>query len=115
MNAAVAVVIVLVITIAVSIAVSLLLSWQIYLLITSQTTIEFYVFKRKSSDQTKPVNEYDLGLKENINSVFGYGHRSFISYFFPSNMPLPSDGIHWSTITSSEYDFLVPPIKSWER
>ena len=63
------------ITLSGLISVSILLGWHIYLILTNQTTIEFYInaADRLEARGTGAVfkNPYDLGWRKNIRRVFG--------------------------------------------
>lgn len=80
-------------------------AWHFYLVISNQTTIEFQFNKfqqfdiagriRELMDETyqskgffSNVNEFDLGIKGNLNQCFGVPFRqiSFIPKFFPLNI-----------------------------
>ena len=60
---------------AVGIAVTALLSFHIYLILTSQTTIEFHgnLMKRRVAKENGTVwhNPYNLGWKRNLEQVWG--------------------------------------------
>ena len=57
------------------ISVSILLGWHIYLMLSNQTTIEFYMNAADKLDArangTVFKNPYDLGWRKNIRRVFG--------------------------------------------
>jgi len=70
-------------------ATTLFLVWNIYLLISNQSTIEFYgnVF-----NSPKRRNPFDLGIRRNILEVFGLD-RSLWSVLLPSLRKPAGDGI----------------------
>eukprot|EP00939_MAST-03C_sp_MAST-3C-sp1_P000983 g983.t1 len=81
---------------SVGLAVSILLFWHIYLLLTAQTTIEFYGnFTRKQRAQRRGEvwsNPYDVGLWGNWVHLFGPGNI-FLA-LLPSSRPPPE--MPWS-------------------
>jgi palmitoyltransferase len=91
---------VFVMTVAVGVAVSLMLGWHLYLVLTGQTTIEFY-FNRYKAQQAKYrgeiyQNEFDLGIKKNWELFFGKG-RYWFSFLFPYCTKVPGDGQSFPT------------------
>lgn len=89
-----------IITLSVGIAVSLLLGFHTYLILSSQTTIEFY-FNKFSGKARKHrgeifLNEYDLGRRKNWHQVFGPG-RYWFSWMLPSWASPPGDGFEYPT------------------
>uniref|UniRef100_A0A7S2FY83 Palmitoyltransferase n=1 Tax=Octactis speculum TaxID=3111310 RepID=A0A7S2FY83_9STRA len=80
-----------ILALSIGLAVSLLFFWHVYLVLTSQTTIEFY------GNQTKKFrarlrgqryrNPYDMGMKRNWEHVFGHGHWAMV--LLPSTKPPP--------------------------
>jgi len=76
-----------VITLSVTLALSFMLSWQLYLALSGQTTIEFYFnqFKGRQSKTRgqKWENPYDLGVRKNFQLFFGSGQYWF-SWLLPS-------------------------------
>lgn len=107
-----------IITISVGIAVGLLLAFHTYLILSSQTTIEFYYNKfsgraRKHRGEVLHsfihhgavidvprwqvfLNEFDLGRRKNWHAVFGAG-RYWFSWMLPSWAPPPGDGFEYPT------------------
>jgi len=87
-----------VIAIAVFIALSLMLSWQVYLVLSAQTTIEFY-FNRTASSESKKYgktyrNPFDLGVGNNFQYFFGTRETRFwFSWLLPGGVKLTGDGI----------------------
>jgi len=96
-----AVLFVFVMALSVMIAVGMLLGWHIYLVLTSQTTIEFYYNKNKARNARARGevyhNEYDLGYAKNWKIFFGDTRL----WFLPSQKPPPGDGIVY--LTRSEH------------
>jgi len=70
-------------------ATSIFLLWNIYLLTSNQSTIEFYGNVLGSPRRT---NHYNLGYRRNIEEVFGKG-ISFLGVFLPTRKPPNGDGI----------------------
>eukprot|EP00656_Telonema_subtile_P001870 TRINITY_DN10812_c0_g1_i2.p1 TRINITY_DN10812_c0_g1~~TRINITY_DN10812_c0_g1_i2.p1 ORF type:complete len:241 (-),score=40.15 TRINITY_DN10812_c0_g1_i2:212-934(-) len=89
-----------VITLSVGIAVSLMLAFHVYLVLSAQTTIEFYYNKFTSKGKRYRgelfLNEYDLGRTKNWHAVFGAG-RYYWSWMLPSLQPPPGDGFIYTT------------------
>jgi len=96
-----AVLFVFVMTLSVMIAVGMLLSWHLYLVLTAQTTIEFYYNRNKARHARLRGeiyhNEYDLGFERNWKVFFG----STNYWFLPSQKPPPGDGVVY--LTRSEH------------
>lgn len=78
------------------ISVILILAFHIYLILTAQTTIEFYgnLMKRSQYKLRKMIfkNPYSLGPKRNLQQIFGSGW--IISWLLPSTrepeyLPIP--------------------------
>jgi len=93
-----------VISVSVFLALSLLLGWHVYLVLTGQTTIEFY-YNRTRAKQARMRgevynNEYDLGTLKNFQIFFG-NSRFWFSWLLPSTRPAPGDGIVF--LTRSEH------------
>jgi len=93
-----------VITLSVMLALSMLLGWHIYLVLTGQTTIEFYYNKNRARHARMKgemyINEYDLGNGKNFQIFFGPG-RFWFSWLLPSVKPPPGDGLIY--LTRSEH------------
>jgi len=70
-------------------ATSIFLAWNIYLLLTNQSTIEFY---GNVLATPRRFNHYNLGAKRNIEEVFGKGISPFL-ILFPTRTPPTGDGI----------------------
>jgi len=79
-----------VLTLSVGIAVSILLFWHLFLVLTAQTTIEFYGnFTRRRRARTRGEiyrNPYDVGYKRNWRRVFGNDDCSGLG-LMPSRRP----------------------------
>jgi palmitoyltransferase len=75
-----------------------LLGWHVFLILTGQTTIEFYdnmVKSRKARISGEVyVSEYDCGRQRNFQEVFGPS-RFFFSFLLPSTTRPISDGISY--------------------
>jgi len=83
------------ICLSVGIAVFLLYSWHVYLVLSAQTTIEFYQNQMAKSQLRKKgevwSNKYDEGRKKNFEAIFGKG-KYWFSWMLPSTAPPSSDG-----------------------
>ncbi|KNC50919.1 uncharacterized protein AMSG_07161 [Thecamonas trahens ATCC 50062] len=103
------VVFVFVLTLSICLALTFMMVWQLYLVITAQTTIEFYFnrFRKKEAAQHGEVwvNEYDLGTWRNLDQFFGY-RGQWWRIFFPAFSPPPGDGIHYPTLVESSVNYL---------
>lgn len=89
-----------IITLSVGMAVGLLLAFHTYLILSAQTTIEFY-FNKFSGKARKHrgevfLNEFDLGRRKNWHAVFGAG-KYWFSWMLPSWAPPPGDGFDYPT------------------
>eukprot|EP01088_Endostelium_zonatum_P003300 TRINITY_DN14509_c0_g1_i1.p1 TRINITY_DN14509_c0_g1~~TRINITY_DN14509_c0_g1_i1.p1 ORF type:complete len:337 (-),score=35.22 TRINITY_DN14509_c0_g1_i1:27-1037(-) len=94
-----------VMSVALLIAVSFMFFWHLYLVATSQTTIEFYFNKFKAAEarmRGEPdfVNPYDLGLRKNWEFFFGKGRNIYLSWMAPSWSAPPGDGVTYPMNTS---------------
>eukprot|EP01089_Gocevia_fonbrunei_P002672 TRINITY_DN12588_c0_g1_i1.p1 TRINITY_DN12588_c0_g1~~TRINITY_DN12588_c0_g1_i1.p1 ORF type:complete len:317 (-),score=22.09 TRINITY_DN12588_c0_g1_i1:26-976(-) len=93
-----------VMSVALFIAVSLMMVWHLYLILTSQTTIEFYFNKWKASEARDRGetyrNPYDLGYKKNWEYFFGKG-KYWFSWMLPDWNSPPGNGVQYPTISSS--------------
>lgn len=73
-----------------------LLGWHIYLILSGQTTIEFYdnqIRAKKALVRGEIfIFEHDVGRQKNFEEVFGKG-RFWFSFLLPSLSPPASDGI----------------------
>ena len=80
------------------------LGWHIYLVATNQTTIEFQFNKLRlvmeRGTGKVAINEYDVGVKNNLNQIFGFGPRSMLWALLPSTRDLPLDGVNYPTLSS---------------
>eukprot|EP00041_Stephanoeca_diplocostata_P018171 m.378916 g.378916 ORF g.378916 m.378916 type:complete len:323 (-) comp20941_c1_seq3:1098-2066(-) len=95
-----------VLTCAVTFALGILIIWHIYLISTSQTTIEFYsnALKRRRAREHGETwkNPYHLGFKYNWYSFLGVEEgnwKSWLRVLFPSQHLPDGDGLHWSHLT----------------
>jgi len=77
------------------------LGWNLYLILTNQTTIEFHFNRyQRSRAATKGemfCNPYDVGPTRNLAQVFG-PNRTLLHLFLPVTQPLPNDGATWLRI-----------------
>lgn len=91
-----AIVFTFIISMSVGLAITFMLLWHVYLVLTAQTTIEFYYNKTMAARMRARGqiwrNEFDEGRKKNLEAIFGEG-RFFFSWAMPSNAPPRSDGI----------------------
>jgi len=90
-----------VLTLTVSFAVGFLLCWHLYLIVSGQTTIEFY-FNRYRIRQSRLKgevwsNEYDLGWIQNFKIFFHPGRFWWITWLLPSVQAPMGDGIAFLT------------------
>lgn len=58
-------------SISVCLAIGILMPWQLLLILTNQTSIEFQINRFMSSRLGTRYNPYDLGLKKNFEQAFG--------------------------------------------
>mmetsp|Transcript_57900 Transcript_57900/g.132551 ORF Transcript_57900/g.132551 Transcript_57900/m.132551 type:complete len:211 (+) Transcript_57900:2-634(+) len=88
---------------SVSIAVGILLSWHVYLLLTGQTTIEWYNNRMLGQEAKKKgkvyTNRWDHGWFKNAAMVLGAGKNPYNSVFwlFPTRQPPCDDGLTFAT------------------
>jgi len=91
-----------VITLSVCVALTFMLGWHMYLVVSGQTTIEFYYnkFMQAKSKSRGEVfyNEYDIGKRINFDIFFGT-HGSWYAWMFPSVLSPPGDGADYLTRT----------------
>jgi palmitoyltransferase len=84
-------------------AVGLLLAWHVFLIVTGQSTVEFYTRRteaRMSHRGQRPSwNEFDLGYVKNWERVFGPS-RFPLHWARLSLRPPPGDGVNWQTARS---------------
>eukprot|EP01090_Pellita_catalonica_P003593 TRINITY_DN13251_c0_g1_i1.p1 TRINITY_DN13251_c0_g1~~TRINITY_DN13251_c0_g1_i1.p1 ORF type:complete len:334 (+),score=25.67 TRINITY_DN13251_c0_g1_i1:48-1049(+) len=93
------IVFIFVMAVAVCLAVSLMFFWHLYLVLSGQTTIEFY-FNRWKAQQAKLENlsysnPFDLGMKKNWQFFFGGGRYYYLTWFLPNPFPAPGDGVSY--------------------
>lgn len=95
------VVFVFIVTVSVSIAVGILLAWHTYLVMSAQTTIEFYKNRSRRGARVHRgevfVNEFDMGRRKNWQSVFG-PQRAFLSWTLPTTRRRDGDGETWGLV-----------------
>jgi len=78
--------------------------FNLYLVATGQTQLEFYDNSLKKDRAKKKgmnwVNQYDLGAKKNLQMFFNLGSNKWytFSYLLPSYKPALGDGINWPTV-----------------
>jgi len=94
-----------IISIAVFVALTLMLVWQSYLVLTAQTTIEFYYNRTRISAAHKQGkhwrNPFDLGVGNNFQIFFGTRESKFwFSWLLPWGVVLPGDGTSFPTISN---------------
>jgi palmitoyltransferase len=98
-----------VIAAAVFFAMCLFLSWNTWLVISNQTTIEFHYNRSMYHDLRRKgevyVNIYDVGITRNLRQVFG-PFTSYWQVLLPSYTGLPGDGCRWLTVHEPFEDIL---------
>ena len=94
-----------IITTSVGCAVSLLFFWHVYLLLTAQTTIEFYGNRSRARKMRTRgeifKNPYDLGSRRNWCQVMGTGNP--LLAVMPSTRPPPGP-VPWPSFRENAYD-----------
>ena len=79
-------------------ALTLFIAWHAYLVLTNQTTIEFYSNRMDAADARKRgekwVNPFSVGLRGNFEQVFGMS-RNVVGWILPSRKPPPGDGMEF--------------------
>jgi palmitoyltransferase len=89
------VVFVFVLTISICLSMTFMMAWQMFLVLTAQTTIEFYFNRFRKRDAYDAGenwrNEYDLGVVRNAMEFFGITH--WWQLLFPLTNLLPGDGL----------------------
>eukprot|EP00818_Percolomonas_sp_WS_P001515 CAMPEP_0117451360 /NCGR_PEP_ID=MMETSP0759-20121206/8965_1 /TAXON_ID=63605 /ORGANISM="Percolomonas cosmopolitus, Strain WS" /LENGTH=311 /DNA_ID=CAMNT_0005243953 /DNA_START=278 /DNA_END=1213 /DNA_ORIENTATION=+ len=78
-------------------------AWHIYLVLTNQTTIEFQFnklrqFTESRRDSTVPINEYNVGIWNNLQQIFG--RTTAFWFFMPTLQNPPLNGFEWPTVES---------------
>ena len=90
------IVFVFVLVLSVLFALTLFIVWHAYLVITNQTTIEFYSNRFDAADAKQRgevwINPYTVGWRENFSQVFGPSRR-FGAWLLPSWKPPPGNGM----------------------
>jgi len=96
-----------VITISICLALGFMLAWQLYLVLSGQTTIEFYYNRYMSKSHNNKgenwENPYDLGWRKNFQLFFGAG-KYWFSWLLPFQRPPPGDGIVWISRSQQPLD-----------
>jgi len=84
-----------VLSLSIFLALTFMMTWHFYLIISAQTTIEFYYNRFAASEARKQgrfyVNKYDLGYRRNLALFFGYD--AWWHYLIPGMGNPPGDGI----------------------
>ena len=92
-----------VVPLAAGVAVCTLMFWNLYLLRSGQTTIEFHknrAIARKRRLVGRPFyNDHDLGPKRNWEMLFGKTKYPLV-WLLPTRKPRQGDGINWPTCKS---------------
>ncbi|CAM6086955.1 unnamed protein product [Calypogeia fissa] len=91
-----------VLALAVLVSMSFLLGWHIYLVLTAQTTIDFYANRQRRREGRRIgqvwENEFDMGALQNFRNTFDLNDRSWwLVFLFPSRRALKGDGMHFPT------------------
>ena len=91
-----------ILALAVLLALSILLGWHIYLVLTAQTTIDFYANREAAAAARKEGrvwrNEVDLGFRRNWQEVFDEkGAMWALSWLMPRTRPHRGSGMLWPT------------------
>ncbi|EOD23905.1 hypothetical protein EMIHUDRAFT_223092 [Emiliania huxleyi CCMP1516] len=87
--------------VAVLCALGIFLFWHVYLVLTNQTTIEFYSNRMDAMEARREGrtfrNQYSLGYRANAEQVFGPRTRSYLGWTLVSRTRPPGDGVDWPT------------------
>ncbi|KAG6545226.1 hypothetical protein Mapa_013338 [Marchantia paleacea] len=93
---------------------SCLLGWHIYLVLTAQTTIDFYSNRQRRRDARRSgqvwVNEFDMGKIQNLRNVFETNSSGiwWLRILLPVRAPPKGDGVRFpSRYGSSDAAFAV--------
>lgn len=90
---------VFILTCSILVALGLFLFWHTFLVLSNQTTIEFYCNRFDAAEARRAGktfrNPYTLGSRANFEQVFG--RKSFLACTFPSRAKPPGDGIDFPT------------------
>lgn len=91
-----------VLTIAIFVAMSILFFWQTYLMLTAQTSIEFYINQSRTRSMKRRglvyKNPYDLGIRRNFQQFFGMdSNRWWFMWLLPGGPRQVGNGILWKT------------------
>ncbi len=89
---------------AAGLAVGGLLSWHIYLVLTNQTTVEWFIRMKQGGGRNNSVNgtmssgnEFSFGWRTNWQLVFGV-HDFPLAWLLPSLAPSPGNGVEYPTL-----------------
>lgn len=90
-----------VLTISIFIAISILWGWQMFLMFTGQTSIEFYINGSHSRALARRglsyKNPYDLGPRRNFQQFFGMdSSRWWFEWLLPMGPRVVGNGIRWT-------------------
>jgi palmitoyltransferase len=91
------------VTLGVILGVGILLFWQVYLLLTGQTTIEFHYNQMQKWRAKRHgevfTNPYHLGISRNFQLFFGTDNsRWWFSWLLPGGTKISGDGIRFPTV-----------------
>jgi palmitoyltransferase len=89
-----------VLTISIFVAMTILCGWQVYLMFTGQTSIEFYINASHSRALARRglqyKNPYDLGPRRNFQHFFGMDStRWWFMWLLPMGPRVVGNGIRW--------------------
>lgn len=97
-----------IISISVGMAITMLFGWHVYLVLSGQTTIEFYGNRSQARKMRHRgamfINPYDYGRTENFRHIFGKG-RFWFSWMLPSWRKPPGDGMRFPKTGASAADY----------
>eukprot|EP00292_Cryptomonas_paramecium_P011606 CAMPEP_0113707556 /NCGR_PEP_ID=MMETSP0038_2-20120614/28468_1 /TAXON_ID=2898 /ORGANISM="Cryptomonas paramecium" /LENGTH=309 /DNA_ID=CAMNT_0000633117 /DNA_START=25 /DNA_END=951 /DNA_ORIENTATION=+ /assembly_acc=CAM_ASM_000170 len=88
---------------SICLALGMLMSWHVYLILSSQTTIEWYNNRMRAAEARKMGvrwrNEWDVGYYHNAASVLSVGgpNTHWIWWLLPSTLPPHGDGTTFLT------------------
>lgn len=96
-----------IISVAIFLALSCLMGWHVYLVLTAQTTIEFYNNQRERQVQRAKgglwVNRFDRGAAQNWQEVFDErGKYWWFMWMMPRTRRHSSSGVFWPTVRQKE-------------
>jgi palmitoyltransferase len=94
---------------SVSVSMTGLFIWNLYLIATNQTTVEFHFNKLRSTTDKGSgkvsLNEFDVGIRNNFDQIFGFGNSSLLWILLPSVKPLPLNGATYPTLSTLNYEY----------